>query len=73
MKLVIKPCPCGRCKNVIVAPLFVSQDASITPDYAKDLVDKYNAFDELTAKVEEQEKIIRSLLDRLQFLEDIPF
>lgn len=39
------PCPCGRCKKVLVAPLFHSQDATIDAVSAGEVVKRWNAYD----------------------------
>jgi hypothetical protein len=39
------PCPCGRCQKLLVVPLFHSQDATLNPDEANELVRRWNSFE----------------------------
>jgi hypothetical protein len=44
-RLLVRPCPCGRCKKALVAPLFYGQDASVDARSAAEVVKRWNAYD----------------------------
>lgn len=38
MNLSIQPCPCGKCRKVVISPIFHCQDASIDRETADEIM-----------------------------------